>query len=676
MRNATDAEGVFAKGFDTGPDDPIESDAAAAGDGYPAPNASATILIVDDVAHNRDILVTLLRHHGHRMLEAADGREGLAAARSEHPDLVITDVLMPVMDGYEFVKQLRVDPTTRGIPVVFYTAHYDEGEATALALSTGVTDILTKPVRSADVLEIVGRVLSREPATNQAQGPAPPTPEFDRDHLRLVSDKLSEKVGDLRTSNARLRALISIGVDLASEGDTDRRLQNVCSSARELVGATYATIGIIDRNRRSLDRLISCEPDTADWIAAGDSVPGILGRTVAEGRTFRGNNPGGDPARVGLPSAHPKIQEFLTAPIASGAHVFGWICLVDNNGRPFTDDDEHLITVLAGQVGRIYELEYQVRERKQGEKEFRALFAANPLPMWIYDLTTLRFLEVNDAAVQRYGYERDEFLAMTIKDIRPPEDVAELLTQLGQPREAWRDSGSSRHRLKSGEAIDVDITSHTIAFAGQSAAVVVAQDITERKRAEETIRASIKEAADLRYAIDAHALVATTDPRGKITFVNDKFCEVSGYHREELIGQDHRIINSGHHPEEFIRDLWMTIKRGDTWHGEFKNKAKSGTFYWVDTTIVPFLNDDGTPRQYMAIRAVITKRKEAEMAVRTAEERMRFALEAAGVGIWDTDYRTGSNPLVGDQRGPVRPRARDVRRHLRRLRRAHPPRRS
>jgi len=136
--------------------------------------------------------------------------------------------------------------------------------------------------------------------------------------------------------------------------------------------------------------------------------------------------------------------------------------------------------------------EDEIREGAQrsarAEREFRTLFAANPLPMWIYDLATLRFLEVNEAAVQRYGYTRDEFLAMTIADIRPTEDVERLLAQPGQPQEPWEDAGNWRHCVKSGEIIDVDITSHTIAFAGQSAALIVAQDITARTRAEEAIR--------------------------------------------------------------------------------------------------------------------------------------------------------------------------------------------
>ena len=154
-------------------------------------------------------------------------------------------------------------------------------------------------------------------------------------------------------------------------------------------------------------------------------------------------------------------------------------------------------------------------------------------------------------------------------------------------------------------------------------------------------RQSVRDLQDIKHALDQSAIVATTDVQGDITYVNEKFCEISKYSAAELLGRNHRIINSGLHPVEIFKDMYRTIANGHIWRGEIRNRAKDGTLSWVDTTSVPFLRDDGRPHQYIAIRYDITERKRSEAALREQTALVQLGKMAAVVA------HEVRNPLAG-----------------------------
>lgn len=185
----------------------------------------------------------------------------------------------------------------------------------------------------------------------------------------------------------------------------------------------------------------------------------------------------------------------------------------------------------------------------------------------------------------------------------------------------WK--GEMKNRAKDGTIYWVDTT--IVPFLNREGKpyqyVAIRSDITERKKGAEKLTTTLKEISDYKYALDESAIVAITDQKGIITHVNDNFCKISKFSMKELIGEDHRIINSTYHSTEFIKDLWTTIASGKVWKGEMRNRAKDGTIYWVDTTIVPFLNPEGKPYQYVAIRSDVTERKLAEEGLKKSNER-------------------------------------------------------
>lgn len=181
----------------------------------------------------------------------------------------------------------------------------------------------------------------------------------------------------------------------------------------------------------------------------------------------------------------------------------------------------------------------------------------------------------------------------------------------------------SKENLIGGEMLVENLEEQIGEHLDEKTLVAYGQIIAERNYIDERLRKTLQELSHIKSALDQAAIIAITDEKGIIRYVNDKVFEISRYTREELIGKTHRVISSGYHSQEFFKQFWFTIRSGKVWQGEIKNRAKDGSDYWVNTTVVPFLDEQGNPYQYLAIRFDITERKRAEEALRLSEEKSR-----------------------------------------------------
>ena len=351
----------------------------------------ARIAVVDDVAVNRELFAVILKQFGHVIDEADSGSQGLELVRRTRPDLIICDIVMPEMDGYDFVRTLRADPFLAGIPVIFCTAHFLEKEAQALAEACGVRAVLTKPIEPQHALQTARGVLA-----GAAQAPPDGEPvidrDFDRQHLQLISDKLSQKVTELQSVNDKLEALIELNLQLASERNKGSLLAHICVGARQLIGSEFGTVAVREADSESLAFVKHCGIDPALVAQMGpirlDCEP--FRPVYREAQTLRLNIRPDRQAAAGLPSGYPQVRNLLVAPVKSLAATYGWICLA-NKREPggFTEGDAALLQILAAQSGRIYEngslyarlrqyaqeLERGIVERDRAHRHLAAQFA-------------------------------------------------------------------------------------------------------------------------------------------------------------------------------------------------------------------------------------------------------------------------------------------------------------
>lgn len=284
-----------------------------------------------------------------------------------------------------------------------------------------------------------------------------------------------------------------------------------------------------------------------------------------------------------------------------------------------------------GELEGFTAVQSDITDRKQAEEAlrksesyYRCIVETASEGVWMFDADS-KTTFANSMMAEMLGYTVEEMLGKSLFEFIDSEQVAIAEAYVQRRRQGIRERHDFQFTRKDGSHLWAIVSATPMFDAGGefSGVLRMITDISDRKQAEAELLQTLKELEFEKFALDQSAIVSNTDEFGTITYVNDQFCELFKYSREELIGKTHRLVNSGYHPADFFKQLWSTIRKGNVWRGEMKNRAKDGTYFWLDTTIVPCLNSRGEPHQYVAIRKDITDKKQAEESLRLSESELR-----------------------------------------------------